>query len=194
MLPLLLTCQQIHTEASNVLYSENIFMFHASSLANVALPVFDVLPRRYLKVMKRAYLRTEVFLPWPLEPLNSIQLRLDNVDETDRRKLMGKGEVLSHLESEGSKVIAQRALPPKSGFFVNCKDTVELPAAGWLWKTNRDPKEVYIDEWWSSSCHLWKMVLLEEPEPNLRQEFRRIVWTTNINDTQNTEEASDVEG
>lgn len=184
VLPLLQTCHQMHVEASNILYGENVFIFHASSLANNPLPFFDRLPATYLRRLRRAYLLTEYFLPWPLQPSYHLDLVPGNVDEVDGNRSLERRDAILKIELEGSKMVARRALPPKSGFIVNFHDTTDMPATGTQDQLQRNLKAGDGDEWWSSSCQLWKMILIGSADSTCQQEFRRVVWTSTADDAQ----------
>lgn len=179
VLPLLLTCRQIHLEASTILYAENVFVFHASTLGELPIPFFNVSPS-YLRCVRRAYLRTEIFLPRPLPPLepsSSLHALQGRADQSVPKEIRCESEHCHSIGIECSNIAASQAVPAESGILVDLEGTIDLPAADWQWKLQRDPGLLYQDEWWSSSCQLWKMMLLEHEEPDVRQVFRRITWT-----------------
>lgn len=169
VLPLLLTCRQIHIEASSILYSENIFVFHVSNLADDQVPFLDLLSPGYLRCIRNAYLRTEYLLPWPLEAYKDTP-----ATSGDSSSMSDRDEALARLELEGSKKIATRAVPVWSGFIVNCEDTVEASTGDWIWTLQRDPTADCTDTSWPSSCQLWKMIMVDCSKVGIRQEFRRI--------------------
>ncbi|KAL9008636.1 MAG: hypothetical protein Q9173_006258 [Seirophora scorigena] len=177
LLPLLRTCHQIHVEASSVLYGENVFVFHFSSIADAPLPFFSLLPSRYLRLMKKAYLFTEYFLPWPMQPSNQLDLDLGNIDEVDRHRSLERRRTILKIELEGSKMVARKALPARSGFSVNFHDTIEMAAPDMHGRLQNARLKANKDEWWSTSHQLWKMVMIESADSTCRQEFRRVVWT-----------------
>lgn len=179
VLPLLLTCRQIHLEASSILYAENVFVFHVSTLGQLPIPFFNVSPS-YLRCVRRAYLRTEIFLTpplAPLEPSSPLRALQDRAVQSVADHTRCESEHCHSIEIECSNIAASQAVPAESGILVDLEGTIDLPAADWPWKLQRDPGLLYQDEWWSSSCQLWKMMLSEHDEINVRQVFRRITWT-----------------
>ena len=179
VLPLLLICRQIHLEASTILYAENVFVFHVSTLGELPIPFFNVSPA-YLRCVRRAYLRTEIFLTPPLallEPSLSLRALQGRADPSVPDEMRCRSEHCHSIEIECSNIAASQAVPAESGILVDLEGTIDLPAADWPWKLQRDPGLLYQDEWWSSSCQMWKMMLLEHDETSVRQVFRRITWT-----------------
>lgn len=177
VLPLLRTCHQIHTEATRILYGENAFVFHYSSIANAPLPFFSLLPSQYLRLMRKAYLFTEYILPWPMQPSNQLDLDFGNVDELDRQHSLERKNTILKIELEGSKMVARKALPAGSGFVVNSHDTTTMAAPGLHGKLHNPRAKAGSEQWWSASCQLWKMVPIASADSTCRQEFRRVVWT-----------------
>ncbi|KAI4117793.1 MAG: hypothetical protein LQ345_002052 [Seirophora villosa] len=177
LLPLLRTCHQIHTEASSVLYSENLFVFHFSSIAHAPLPFFASLPTRYLRLMKKAYLFTEYFLPWPMQPSSQLDLDPATVDEVDRLRSLERRRTILNIELEGSKMVARKALPASTGFSVNFHETIEMAAPDMQSRLQNARLEADKGSWWSTSHQLWKMVMIESADSTCRQEFRRVVWS-----------------
>ncbi|KAL8760595.1 MAG: hypothetical protein Q9184_003227 [Pyrenodesmia sp. 2 TL-2023] len=175
VVPLLQTCHQIHVEASSILYGENVFLFQYSSLANSPLPFFDLLPGKYLRHMKKAYLLTKYYVPWPLQPTYYSDLGVDAREEDVSFK---RRDTILKIEQEGSKMVARRALSPKSGFVVNFHDTVDIPTKRTYGQLPRGLNDVEDDEGWTSSSQLWTLVLIRLPDATYRQEFRRMVWSS----------------
>ncbi|KAL8895172.1 MAG: hypothetical protein Q9207_008276 [Kuettlingeria erythrocarpa] len=172
VVPLLQTCHQMHVEASSVLYSENLFLFQFSSLASSPLLFFDLLPAKYLRLMRKAFLLTRYFLPWPLQPSYYTDRGVDEMD--DDRSFKRRAAILK-IEQEGSKMVARRALSPNSGFVINFHDTVDMPSKRTCSQFQRGLQEDDDDEGWNSSAQLWKLVVTELPDSLCRQEFCRVV-------------------
>ncbi|KAL9595759.1 MAG: hypothetical protein Q9219_006257 [cf. Caloplaca sp. 3 TL-2023] len=174
VMPLLLTCRQMHVEASMVLYRENVFIFHASSLVPRPLPILDLLPQRYLRSMRKVYLFTEFHFVNPSRPVKLPQVLTDPIESLGETQLSKRRQLMQQVKLQGSKIVAQAAISGKSGFFVNVNDTVAVTTEGALGRLNHDLESVS----WSSSCEMWKMVLVESEGMNFRQEFRRVIWIT----------------
>ncbi|KAI4143279.1 MAG: hypothetical protein L6R39_004638 [Caloplaca ligustica] len=180
VVPLLQTCRQIHSEASSILYGENVFVFHVSNLASGTVSLFELLPEEYLRLMRRAYLLTEYFLPWSLQPSDQLDLTTGGIDEADENRMLVRRDMILKIELEGSKMVARKALPARSGFAVNVHDTISLPTKsthGRLWQSQAKASD---EEWGSSSLQLWKMVPIELADSTYRQEFRRATWTREV--------------
>ncbi|KAL8924198.1 MAG: hypothetical protein Q9208_004162 [Pyrenodesmia sp. 3 TL-2023] len=174
VVPLLQTCHQIHDEATIILYGENIFLFQCSSLANTPLRFFDLLPGRYLRHMRKAYLLTKYFLPWPLQASYYSDLGVDAIEEDIS---FNRRDTILKIELEGSKMVARRALSPNSGFVVNFHDTVDVPTKRTYNQLQRGPQGG-DDQGWTSSSQLWTLVLVQLRDATYRQEFRRVVWNS----------------
>ncbi|KAL8957201.1 MAG: hypothetical protein Q9183_006118 [Haloplaca sp. 2 TL-2023] len=146
VIPLLLTCQQIHAEATKLLYGESVFMFHVSNLTSAPLVIFNLFPQRYLALMKQVYLRTQFFLPWPLIPLGKVDPSLANVKESKRRQIIATQIEFASVKMEGSKILAQTAVPWESGFSVNLETTYEMRSEDWLCHMDDDSEEAQFEE------------------------------------------------
>ncbi|KAL8989849.1 MAG: hypothetical protein Q9169_008267 [Polycauliona sp. 2 TL-2023] len=178
VLPLLLTCRQLHSEASRVLYAENVFVFHISSLAERPLAFFE-LPLYYLMNVRRAYIRTEVLLSPPASPggrSSTFHAFTGFANEMESPETLYHGRVLSEAEIEQSGMLVEHAIPVGSGFLVDHDNTIDRPAESWIWRSQRDHRQLYVDDWWSSSCCFWKLVV-ESHATGIYQVFRRVNWT-----------------
>ncbi|KAL8869757.1 MAG: hypothetical protein Q9174_004032 [Haloplaca sp. 1 TL-2023] len=177
VIPLLLTCHQIHAEATKLLYGENVFIFQVSNLTSAPTITLDIFPRRYLALMKHVYLRTNFFLPSPLMPSEKVSPSLANMEEPRRRQIIATQMEYAKLETEGSKMLAQAAVTWQSGFSVNVKQTIEMPFRDRYYHMGDESEEAKLEEWESNSCQLWKLVLTTGEDDDAQQEFRRIVWS-----------------
>ena len=192
VLPLLLTCHRIHEEASSILYSENVFILHASSLSLGTLALFDLLSQRYLRLMRKVYILTECFSSWSLQLSHRLRLPEHGDKQMDRAQLLERGKAICESELEACNTMARSSLSTKYGFSVNCDDTFPMPVNGSLGRLQRDLKDVGEGEWWSSRCQLWKMIPVELDGSKTRQEFRRVVWTNDQDTIDEQEEGDDI--
>lgn len=158
------------------MYSENILSFHATNLTPHPLTFLGMVSHHYLESMRNAYLLTEFFTP---ERFRSYAWR--NVppsdEDKDRNELRKRRDAIFQLELTGSIAVAQKALPANCGFLINTQDTIRISTSISLGRLERVQEDLEPNEWWSSSCQLWKMVLVQSEKSELRQEFRRIIWT-----------------
>ena len=178
VLPLMLTCRQIHNEASSVLYAENDFIINISSLAEHPIRFFELSPW-YLRSVRKAYLRTKILRspsPTPIEAFSTLPAIQGPADQSVLGETTHRSLSDSLYEIRQSNMLVRQAASAKTGFLVDCETTIDLPAAGWLWRLERDPEQLRLDESRSSSCQLWKM-LVESHDTGTRQVFRRIRWT-----------------
>lgn len=128
VLPLLLTCRQIHSEASSILYAENVFVSTTSSLAMYLIKLFKLSPW-YVKNFRNIFLRTKILCfpsPTPVEA----SLKLPTVSNTADRSMLGKTVYRSLSNSLYEirllNMLVRQAVQAKTGFLVDCERTIDL--------------------------------------------------------------------
>ncbi|KAL8948101.1 MAG: hypothetical protein Q9222_005680 [Ikaeria aurantiellina] len=183
ILPLLLVCQQMYVEVASLFYEENTFCFHISNLTSSHLSFFDKASPNTLQLLKNAYLRTQFFPLWPVG--GSKHLHLPPPLEKGERNaaiIAARRQHVLAMELEGAKLVAEAALPASCAISINCHDTITLPVHGNMWQPQRETGRGEMEEWGSSSCHLWKLVLVKDSSGYiLNREFRRIEWPVDPN-------------
>ena len=102
---------------------------------------------------------------------------MTNMDESKRRQIVGRQMVFANFEIEGSKMLAQTAVPWKSGFSVNVETANEMRSKDLLCQMDDKSEEVKFEEWASSSYQLWRLVLVTGEDEDVQQQFRRNTWS-----------------
>ncbi len=168
VLPLLLVNRQIHSEAVVTLYGENTFIFHISGFREGALLFLDRLPLKYLRLLRRVYIRTGYYVCNPPDPNGS--------HSTPTKE---EAVVQSRRDLAISVALVRQAWPKK---YRNI--SVDGRSAGLDGgpRIERRTKQLRgfngLEEWLASSWYLWQMVTTELDADQPRREFRCIDWET----------------
>ena len=171
VLPLLLTCWQVHDEAAEMLYGENIFAFHISVISQGPILFFQWLAPRYVRLLRKVYIRTGF-----------------NVDTYDydcddganrsygRHHPSTMMEVQKVQDLSTSAALIKQAWPSMYHVQVD-KMAILLSSRGGdqgMWT------RAEFNNWPRGAFHLWKMVVLEVNCNDFRPEFRRVQWVKDL--------------
>lgn len=165
VIPLLLTSRQIHDEAVNVLYGENTFTFHISGLAEGPISFLQWLAPRYIRLLRRVYIRTGYHV-------ESYRFRSEHIFG-DREYIEPTAEAMKlkgahHLAI--SVNLMRQAWPAKYKVIIDKLATVSYSvndSANFFRKPS-------ANDWPASSFHLWKMFVTETEAEMPTIEFRRV--------------------
>lgn len=167
VIPLLLLCSRIHDEAAAVLYGENTFAFHISGLAEGPLAFFEWLAPRYVRLLRKVYIRTGYHVDTYGYQQESTRMHAQHIEPTP--------EMIQFRASRDLRIsmaLMKQAWPPNHRVFVNKDETILYSSQ----LDNEIVKRQKGNDWPASSCHLWKMFVTDTEAENPRKEFKRIVW------------------
>lgn len=167
VIPLLLTCHQIHDEAAAVLYGENTFTFHISGLAEGPIAFLEWLAPRYVRLLRRVYIRTGYNVDtYGFRPEASSLGRSYEEPMPEHRQIKISRDLAV------SVALMKQAWAAKYKAIINKDDTV-------LYSSSVDTEIVRRqkgNDWPASSYHLWKMFVTDTEAENPSREFRRVKW------------------
>ena len=168
VLPLLLTNHQIHDEAIVILYGDSTFCFHISGMSEGPLAFLDRLPPRYLRLLRRVYIRTGYYVCNPPD---------------HRRKFstptVRKAIVQSRQDLAISIALVKQSWPKR---YKNIQIDGESACLCTEPRIKERIKQLRgfkgSEEWSASSWYLWEMVTKEPDAEQPRMEFRCIDYET----------------
>ena len=168
VIPLLLTCRQIHEEAAATLYGENTFAFHISGLSDGPIAFLEWLAPRYVRLLRRVYIRTgysvDTYGFRPESPLHG---------RSHAEPTLEQQQIKASRDLAVSVALMKQAWPPQYKVFINKELTIVHSSS-----VDRGiVKKQKGNDWPASSYHLWKMFVTDDSAENPRHEFRRIEWT-----------------
>ena len=167
-LPLLLVNRQVHAEAVVVLYGDNTFIFHISGFAEGPLAFLDRLPPRYLRLLRRVYIRTGYYVRNP--PDRYAVYSPPTVEEA---------AVQSRQDLMTSVALVRQAWPMKSMHIHVDDRSADLRSTTLEGQKVKQLRGFYrSEEWLASSWYLWEMVTTESAAEEPRREFRCIDFET----------------
>lgn len=167
VIPLLLTSRQNHDEAASVLYGENTFTFHISGLAEGPISFLRWLAPRYVRLLRRVYIRTGY-------RVESYGFRPEHIFG-DREYIEPSDEAIQAKAAHDlavSVTLMKQAWPAKYKVVINKLATVSYP----IDETAVFFRKPSADEWPASSFYLWKMFVTETEAETPKIEFRRVQW------------------
>ena len=167
VLPILLTCRQVHNEAAAVLYGENVFAFHISVLAQGPILFFRWLAPRYIQLLRKVYIRTGYDVDtYGFDPDDQA------TGGRSRRHPSGVMEWRATRSLTISAELIKQAWPRSYDVQVN-REAV-LPCS------KQDDRGMWsqheVNNWPMASFHLWRMVVMGVDSKGFRPEFRRVKW------------------
>lgn len=170
VLPLLLVNRQIHAEAIPVLYGENTFVCHISGLVGGPLAFFSTLPPKYLRFLRKLFVRTGCFVQGSVDGYSSPSFRKSYTSHTPNEKLL-----LHHQDVAISATLMKIALPPHVPMNINCDTVISCSRIYRLGNPSKLWGGDHLHEWKASSWHLWKLIVVDLGSGDLQMEFRRLV-------------------
>ena len=166
VLPILLLSRQIHTEAAEVLYGENVFLFHISGFAEGPLAFLKKLSPRYVRLLRRVYIRTGYHVRNPPDP--------------HRTYVVPRGEqavAQSREDVARSVALVRQAWPSKyKNIHVDSQSTGPHAKPGMSGRIKQLRGLDRSEEWMASSWYLWQMITTESDAEEPRRDFRCIDW------------------
>ena len=170
---LLLANYQIYIEAVEVLYMENIFIFHISGLTDGPIEFLNQIPSKFLRFLRQVYIRTGYCVNRLLGGYRSwqVQQRYPSKEIPDKERA-----ALIQEDIDGSANLVRQALPSRCSFSVNCEETIPMFIENDLQKVSDALQADYRGNMVLRHWYLWKMVIVENPSTGRRKEFRRIEW------------------
>ncbi len=171
VLPILLICRQVHDEAAQVLYGENVFAFHISVLSQGPVLFFQRLARKYMVLLRKVYIRTG---------FNVDTYDFDYDDRVGRRH--GRYQPSALMDAQVAKdlvvstALLKQAWPSLYSIQINKLTVLSCSKRGdrGMWA------KADFNNWPLAAFHLWKMVVTEEDGENFRPEFRRVRWVEDV--------------
>ena len=215
VIPLLLVNHQVHDEAVEVLYHENVFAFYVSGLHSGSLAFLEKLPMKYLELLRQVYVRTG-FGALTSQPVVGSEnaVSYEGFTVLSRRRCpcvldqfksykpfqsssgIEKDLALDLLTSwtQQSAFLLQEALPWHFDATVNSEDTIKMQAecdtCDWKKETSSYfPRLPAVDFFFTP---FWKLVWVAADGESPHQEFRRIQWCRDIEDDCHPEEGFDM--
>lgn len=173
IIPLLLVNRQIHEEAATVLYGENTFVCQVSGFSDQPLAFLNRLPRKYLDLLRRFYVRTGYHLEGKVD--RNYYASGKYADQSAVAK-----DYIRRRDIAISAQLLTTAISSRCPIIVNTKSVIRCLSREYvvenieeLWGYD------HAHEWSYSSWHVWKLVLTESNEGDIddgRFEFRRLAW------------------
>lgn len=167
VIPLLLTCHQIHDEAAAVLYGENTFAFHISELSAGPIAFLEWLAPQYVRLLRHVYIRTGYNVDtYGFEPESCFLAHNYKMPSWEQKHVRAARDLAISIP------LIKHAWPAKYKVVINKEDTV-------LYSPNVDKDIVRRQkgvDWPASTYHLWKMFVTDTETENPKREFRRIRW------------------
>jgi len=168
VLPLLLLNRQVHAEATVVLYGENTFIFRVSGFADGPLGFLDRLPPRYVRLLRRIYIRTGYYV------CNPPDRHAKYSAPTVREAIVQSGQDLAI-----SIELVRRSWPMKYKKVFIDRDSATLCAESRIRERIKQLRGFNgFEEWLASAWYLWEMNATETDAEEPRKEFRCIDWET----------------
>ena len=168
VIPLMQTSHQIHDEVASVLYGENTFSFHISGLAEGPIRFFEWCPPRYIRLLRKVYIRTGYNVD--TYGFRSQSRFMEN--SPIEQQSPAQKQIRTARDLAMSVKLMKQAWPAKYKVLINSRATVAYPADELL-EILRQQSAI---NWPASGFHLWKMFVTEVDADLPRIEFKRIEW------------------
>lgn len=168
VLPLLLANRQVHAEAVVILYGENTFIFRVSGFADGPLTFLDRLPPRYVRLLRRVYIRTGYYVCNPPD-------RYAKFSAPTVRKAI----VQSRRDLAISIALVRQSWPMNYKNIHIDSDSAGLCAEPRIRERIKQLRGFHgFEEWLAAAWYFWEMVTTEPDAEEPRKEFRCIDWET----------------